>query len=64
MDRDKRTGGGRVRIFALCEWIVFSTSFSPTAAEIYRKGRRAETEVAITGEGGTQLAATHDRCSS
>jgi hypothetical protein len=42
----------------------FSLLFSTTAAEIYRKGRRVETEVALTGEGGTQLAAARDRCSS
>jgi len=35
-----------------------------TAAEATRTGRRAETEIAITGEGGTQLAADRDRCSS
>jgi len=36
----------------------------PTAAETTIVGRRAETEVAITGEGGAQLAAARDRCSS
>ena len=36
----------------------------PTAAETTIVGWRAETDVALTGEGGTQLAATCDRCSS
>jgi hypothetical protein len=35
----------------------------PTAAETTIVGRRVETEAALTGEGGTQLAAARDRCS-
>ena len=44
--------------------VDFSSFFLPTAAETTIVGRRAETESALTGEGGTQLAAARDRCSS
>jgi len=36
----------------------------PTGAETTIVCRRAETEIALTGEGGTQLAAARGRCSS
>ena len=47
-----RTGGGRVRTFALREQTSLLFPF-PTAAETTIVGRRAETEGAITEEGGT-----------
>ena len=47
----------------LCEQTSLLLSL-PTVAENTIVGRQAETEVALTGEGGTQLAAARDRCSS
>ena len=58
-----RTVGQRVRIFALREKTSLLLSL-PTSAETTVVGRRAETETAIAKEGGTQLAAACDRCSS
>jgi hypothetical protein len=53
-----------IQIVAFREEIVFPTSFSLIAAETTIVGRRAQTEAAIAEEGGTQLAAARDRCSS
>jgi hypothetical protein len=59
-----RASNEDIQIVALREEIVLPTSFSLIAAETTIVGRRTETEAAITEEGGTQLAAARDRCSS